>query len=161
MKQITLLITLLLIGFAGRSQALRVVDPKGHVWRAYRFGDELQLVIWDETVGKVTTVGQLTGIRSDSIIFRDPAGNHQRVAVPKITGIRSLPTLFSGVTAGAAVGATAITLIDKRDMSTGPRLGLALLVGAGLGMGVAYWQRTHQRKQVRHRSERGWSFQVR
>ncbi|RYC66452.1 hypothetical protein [Spirosoma sordidisoli] len=160
MRQLGLLTTLLLIGFAGRSQALRVIDAKGHVWRAYRHGDELQLVVWDETVGKMTTVGQLTSIRSDSVFLRDPAGNTQRVAVPKITGIRSLPTMLSGITAGAAVGATTITLIDKRDMPTGPRLGLTLLLGTGVGLAVAYWQRTHQRKGVRHRSERGWSFQV-
>lgn len=161
MRTIRLLITLLGIGFSGYSQSLRVVDPKGHVWRAYQVGVELQLIMRQDKLEKRTIVGQLTAMRLDTIHLTDQLGMDQRAAVSTILGVRVLPTLLTGAAAGAALGATTITLVDKRSLSTAPRIGLSLLLGAGVGMGVAYWKRTHQRKQMRHRPERGWSFQVR
>lgn len=160
MKPINFLVALWLFSVSARGQTLQVIHPNGHIWAAYQPGDELQLYVGSLRIGNSVATGLLTRIRPDTITLRERSGVERLIAVRQITGLRPLPTFVSGLAAGVALGATALTLIDKREPSSGPRVGLSLLVGAGAGAALAYWQRTRQRKRVRHRAERGWTVQV-
>ncbi|WP_298607103.1 hypothetical protein [uncultured Spirosoma sp.] len=67
--------------------------------------------------------------------------------------------MAASLSAGIAVGATGLTLWDKRELSSGPRIGLSLLIGAGAGL--AYRHLVIHRKRMRQRVQKGWTFQIR
>ncbi|GAB2562273.1 hypothetical protein GCM10027085_62510 [Spirosoma aerophilum] len=142
-------------------QILQVADAKGTVRTTFGTGDQLQIVFQPAHSAIRTVSGQLRRVEAGSHNQVDFSGDPQGVAVAYVTGLRRLPTVLNGLTAGVALGATASTLIDKRDLPSAPQAVLSLLIGAGLGAGVTHWQRTRHPKRVRHRSERGWSSQVR
>lgn len=160
MKQLNLLLVILIFSVSSLGQTLRVIHPNGHIWTVYQPGDELQLYSGSGLAGNLVSTGQLVRIRPDTILIRERSGVDYPIAVRQITGLRPLPTIVSGLAVGAAFGATALTLIDKREPFTGPHVGLSLLIGAGAGAAITYWQRMRHRKRVRHRADRGWLFQV-
>jgi hypothetical protein len=159
--QISLLLACWSTSLVSYGQTLQVCDAKGTVRTSFGIGDQLQIVFQPAPSAIRTVSGQLRRVGSDSLTVVNFSGDPQGVAVAHITGLRRLPTVLNGLTAGVALGGTAITLIDKRDLPSAPRAVVSLLIGAGVGAGIAYWQRTRHPKRVRHPPERGWSFQVR
>ena len=145
----------------GYGQALEVSDSKGTVRAAFVTGDQVQIVFRHAPSEIRTTTGLLGGIRLDSLTLVDFSGAPQGVALARITGVRRLPTVINGLAAGVALGGTVITISTNRELPAAPQAVLSLLIGAGVGAGVTYWQRSRHPKRVRYRTERGWSFQVR
>ncbi|ADB42731.1 hypothetical protein [Spirosoma linguale] len=160
-EQTSLLLVCWSISLVSCGQILQVRDAKGTIRATFGTGDQLQIVFQPAPSAIRTVSGQLRRVGSDSLTVVNFSGDPQGVAGVHITGLRRLPTVLNGLTAGVALGATAITLIDKRELPPAPQVAVSLLIGAGIGAGVTHWQRSRHPKRVRHRSERGWSFQVR
>jgi hypothetical protein len=159
MRTVALLFVFLLIGLPGFSQALQATNPKRRISSVYYSGDQVQIRFRNSTLGNGIYSGQLISIERDSVALSFSPGVNQKIAVSQIMGLRRRPSLLSSVAAGLAVGATIITLIDKRDPSSAPRIGLSLVIGAGGGVG--YWQVYRHRKRIRQAVSKGWSFQSR
>lgn len=141
------------------SQALWVINPKGRVSFVAHQSDILQIVYATPTGSNITYSGQLTALTADSISLRGTLPENQRIALGQLKGVRRLPSLVTSLAAGMAMGATGLTIWDKRELSSGPRIGLSLLIGAGTG--IAYRHLVSHRKRIRQRTQKGWTFQIR
>ncbi|WP_041618064.1 MULTISPECIES: hypothetical protein [Spirosoma] len=159
MKKVVLLFTFLLMDLPVFSQLLRAINPKRRISSVYYSGDQVQIRFRNSTLGSDIYSGQIIGITRDSVDLSLSSVANQKIAVSQIMGLRRRPSLLSSVAAGLAIGATIITLIDKRDPSSAPRIGLSLVIGAGVGVG--YWQVYSHRKRIRQEVSKGWSFQIR
>lgn len=141
------------------SQALWVVNPKGRVSFVAHRGDALQIMYSSPTGSNITYSGQLVALTTDSISLRGAQQESRLVALSQLKGARRIPSLIASLGAGMAIGATGLTLWDKRELSSGPRIGLSLLIGAGTGL--AYRHLIVHRKRIRQRTQKDWTFQIR
>lgn len=148
----------LLIPCPVSSQALWVINPKGRVSFVAHRGDLLQILYSNSAGSTITYSGQLMALTTDSISLQGTQPENQQIALGQLRGARRLPSLGMSLSAGIAMGATGLTIWDKRELSSGPRIGLSLLMGAGAGL--AYRHLVIHRKRIRQRTQKGWTFQI-
>jgi len=161
MRKFIILSGIVSINSAALGQELRAIHPKGYTSSVLYVGDRLHVTVQDSALGRVSYMGQLTKLLTNSLWITGKSGGIHSFPIQRVTGLRKIPSLLTSAGAGLALGATTLTIIDKRNSFSGPRIGLSVLIGTGAGMVVALVQRAFKPKQIRQRISRGWSFQVR